>query len=151
MKTNKIFLHTLIGFLLLTGVSCSILRKSGGKDHAAKFKSDANGVAEIEMEMKDNYRFYYKMIIFADPATSEQNHDKMFFKGRWLVEDNDYILRFRKRKKPDLHALFNQKYSPSTTIHIIDERHIRFPVFAEEVSIWGVRCIKSNNTEKQKK
>src|SRR6056297_2867202 len=112
LKTNKIILHTLIGFLLLTGVSCSILRKSGGEDHAAKFRSGANGVADIELELKDNNRFHYEMIIFADPAASDQNHDTLFFKGRWWVEDNDYILHFRRRKKPDLHALFSQQYSP---------------------------------------
>lgn len=147
LKTNKIFLHTLIGFLLLTGVSCSILRKSGGEDHAAKFRSGGNGVAVIALDLKDNHRFHYEMVIFADPATSEQNHDTLSFKGRWWVEDNDYILRFRGRKKPDLHTLFSQQYSPATTIRIVDDRHIRFPVFVEEVSIWGVRCIKSKNTE----
>lgn len=146
MKTKRIILHILTGFLLLTGVSCSVLRKSGGEEHAATFRSGANGVADIELELKKNHRFHYDMIIFAEP-TSAQKHDTLFFKGRWWVEDHDYILHFRGRKKPDLYALFSPEYSPATTIRIVDDRHIRFPVFVEEVSIWGVRCIKTNNTQ----
>ncbi len=110
-----------------------------GKKYAATYRSYPNSLADLKLELKENLRFEYYMIILPEPETDGQI-DTLFFKGKWKTEYQNYVLRFQRRKRPDLHALLDSEYNPKTSIMILDSRHISFPLNAKEISIWGVLC-----------
>lgn len=129
--------------LILLG-SCGTKRLSGDKHYSASFQSYPNGLADINLELKENMRFEYHMEIYPEPGNEQGDtlSEHWTFKGRWGNYDEHYILRFRRRNKPDLHALVSPGYEPTTNVEVADERTIRFPLKDQEIVIWGIRCFK---------
>jgi len=122
--------------------SCSTSRLAGDATHAAMYRSYANGLADIELHLKSNMRFDYRMDILPEPGTTDTIPEQFAFTGRWGNDQSRYIIRFRRRNKPDLYALVSPGYEPETKVVVLDERTIAFPLDDKEVVIWGIRCYK---------
>ncbi len=133
----------LLAFLLAI-TACNTLQESADPRYAATYLSYPNGVADMRLELKENARFEYHLEIYPEPGNEQGDTlpEQFTFKGRWGNNDEQYILRFRRRNKPDLYALANPGYEPSTEVVVTDERTLRFPLYDEEVVIWGVRCFR---------
>lgn len=136
----------LVAFTLAMA-SCNTLKESADPRYAATYLSYPNGMADIRLELKENARFEYQMNIFPEPDNAEGDTvpEQFTFKGRWGNTEDNYILRFRRRNKPDLYALANPGYEPSTEVVVTDERTLRFPLYDEEVVIWGVKCFREKS------
>lgn len=140
-RLNKLL--TALCLLILMG-SCGTKRLSGDKQYSASFQSYPNGLADINLELKENMRFTYHMEIYPEPGNEQGDtvSESWTFKGRWGNDEQNYILRFRKRNKPDLQALVNPGYEPETHVIAIDERTLTFPLRDKEIVMWGIRCFR---------
>jgi hypothetical protein len=138
---------TVIGsifFVIMLAASCTVNKSTTGKDYSARYVSHPNSMAEINLELKENLRFEYFMVILPEQG-GEQKMDTLIFKGRWDIENSQYVLTFHRRKKPDLFALLDSEYFPTTNVVIRDERRISFPLNAQEISIWGILCFRDGD------
>jgi hypothetical protein len=143
---NRIFTPVVasVCFIILLAASCTVNKRTTGKDYSARYVSHPNSTAEIKLEMKENLRFKYFMVILPEPG-SEEKMDTLVFKGRWDAENGQYVLTFHQRKKPDLNALLDPEYFPATNVVIRDERRVSFPLNAHEISIWGILCFRDDD------
>ena len=133
-----------IFFVIMLSASCTVNKSTTGKDYSARYVSHPNSMAEIKLELEENLRFEYFMVILPEHG-SEQKMDTLIFKGRWDAENGQYVLTFHRRKKPDLYALLDSEYFPTTNIIICDERRVSFPLNAHEISIWGILCFREDD------
>jgi hypothetical protein len=62
--------------------------------------------------------------------------------GKWSRQGNRTRLTFKK-KKLDVSALFDINYADENQFKIIDERSVDINDTLNELTIWGVLCIKS--------
>lgn len=137
-RRNQTRLLIIILTLWVTS-SCSILRPAA--EHAAVFQSHPNSLAVIRLDLKENYRFDYDMTIYPELGEPDSVTPENFqFKGRWTTEDENYILRFRRRSKPDLYALFSQGTHLEVNVKVLSERRVSFHLDVEEIIVWGIRC-----------
>jgi hypothetical protein len=137
--TLKLCMGALVAMSLFWS-SCSTSRLTGDASHAAMYLSYPNGLADIGLDLKPNMRFDYRMTILPEPGTTDTLPEKFTFAGRWGNDQSQYIIRFRRRNKPDLYALVSPGYEPETKVVVLDERTIAFPLNDKEVVIWGIRC-----------
>jgi hypothetical protein len=131
-------------FIIILAASCTMNKNTIGKDYSALYVSHPNSMAEIKLELKENLRFEYFMVILPEPG-SDEKMDTLLFRGKWDAENGQYVLTFHHRKKPDLFALLDPEYFPDTNIIILDERRVSFPLNAHEISIWGILCFRDDD------
>jgi hypothetical protein len=117
---QKTLFLMLITSMVIAISSCSTSRLGGNPDYAATFQSYPNGVADIRLELNSNMRFDYQMKILPEPGSADTIPEVFSFKGRWGNTDSHYLIRFRRKNKPDLPALINPGYEPGTNVRIVD-------------------------------
>ncbi len=143
---KKVFL-----FIVLFFTACATITKL--KDNSIKsdkakdikgsvfvFQSVGNGVAEILLTIKPDNTFLFYMRIIPQPMTNDKE-SVINTTGKWSKQGNWTRLTFRK-KKVIISALFDQKYADNKQYNIIDERTVDINDKLDELTIWGVRCIK---------
>lgn len=129
----------LVSFLVLP--SCSMLRQPS--QHATVFQSYANSQADIQLDLRKNHRFRYAMTIYPEPGVEESAPTESFqFTGKWKMENEEYIILFRRRNKPDLYALFSQVSDMEANVKVRNEHTISFAMDEEEIIVWGIRCFR---------
>lgn len=99
-----------------------------------KYTSEANDLAYISLELKNNGRF---IIVFKELGGSKSYR----FKGKWEVLKNNYLLKFKGFKVPKMEILFEQNQQPSQ-VKIINKRTASFSSQQNGIWIWGVYCKK---------
>lgn len=92
------------------------------------YTSVGNDIAEITLTIKDNGRFVLKIFDLAENQFST-------LKGKWQVENENYLLTFSRLRKVDLNALFTGRQS-----QVINKRTVRFPANASTLSLWDISC-----------
>ena len=83
-----------------------------------KYKSVGNGMADIELSLEQDQKFMLKL----DRADENKNYR---MKGTWSVEDNNYVLQF-KRPKIDVSTLFSSNTGFHKRIKITDDKTVKF-------------------------
>ena len=116
---NILFLFLLINYVLY-----------GDNTKTIQFISEANDLAYINLELKNNGRF---CLLFKDISTNKTNK----LRGSWIIEDNNYKLKFNGLRTPKIKVLFNTK-----EIKILDKRTVFFSKYTTKIWIWGIYCKK---------
>lgn len=97
-----------------------------------KYKSVGNGMADITLSLEDDQKFVLDFNNLYDAK-------KYKMKGTWLVEDGNYVLKFR-RAKLALNDLFSSNTGFSKPAEIQDKHTISFPSRQGGLVIWGIYC-----------
>ena len=103
-------------------------------EKTVKYISEANDLAYISLELKNNGLF---IIVFKELGGSKTYK----FKGKWKVLENNYLLKFRGFKVPNMEVLFEQNIQ-SNQVKIINKRTASFSSQQNGIWIWGVYCKK---------
>ena len=111
------------------------------KESVVLYESAANGVAEIRLTIKPDYKFLFYMRIIPQPMSNDRE-SIINASGKWSKQGNWTRLTFRK-KKLIISALFDQDYAENSQFKIIDERTVDINDRLDELTIWGVLCIKN--------
>jgi len=106
----------------------------GNNEKTVKYISEANDLAYISLELKNNGRF---IIVFTEVDESKTYK----FKGKWKVLENNYLLKFRGFKVPKMEVLFEQNKQPNQ-VKIINKRTASFSSQQNGIWIWGIYCKK---------
>ncbi len=110
-------------------LSLALARASFGQ---VKYKSVGNGMADIELSLEQDQKFMLKL----DRADENKNYR---MKGTWSVEDNNYVLQF-KRPKIDVSTLFSSNTGFHKRIKITDDKTVKFSSSQGGVVIFGIYC-----------
>jgi hypothetical protein len=105
------------------------------------YQSAANGVADIVLNIKPDNTFSLYMKILPQPMSNDKE-SIINTSGKWSRQGNRTRLTFKK-KKLDVSALFDINYADENQFKIIDERSVDINDTLNELTIWGVLCIKS--------
>ena len=104
------------------------------------YQSAANGVADILLNIKPDNTFSLYMRIIPQPMSNDKE-SIINTSGKWSKQGNWTRLTFRK-KKLNVSALFDRNYADENQFKIIDERTVDINDKLNELTIWGVLCIK---------
>ncbi len=104
------------------------------------YQSAANGVAYILLNIKLDHSFTLYMRIIPQPMSNDKE-SIINTSGKWSKQGNWTRLTFRK-KKLSVSALFDRNYADENEFKIIDEKTIDINDNLNELTIWGVPCIK---------
>ncbi len=103
------------------------------------YQSLGNSFASIELKLNSNYKFELEVDPIKDPSTPKANDKDFDMRGKWKIENNNYLLTFK--ENVDLKSLFDPQYTEGTTeVKFIDEHTISFPSNKKTLTIWGVVC-----------
>ncbi len=139
MKKRQTRLLLVLLLSMIIAPACNTFKH--GAEHATVFQSYPNSQADIRLDLKENLRFNYDMTIYPELGDTTQTDAEAFqFKGRWQTDNENYILRFRRRNHPDLYALFSQGTHLEVNVKVLSERRVSFPLDVEEIIVWGIRC-----------
>lgn len=97
-----------------------------------RYKSLGNGMADIELSLKEDQEFQLHFNRLDEAK-------EYIMKGKWTIEDNRYVLRFR-RGKLDVPTLFTSNSGLRQTTIIENNRTVKFPSTVDGVVIWGIYC-----------
>jgi len=115
-------------------VSLALAHASFGQ---VKYKSLGNGMADITLALEENNKFRLDF----NPLDEDR---KYVMKGKWVVEDGSYVLKF-KRTKPDIYTLFSSNTGFQKSSQIEDRKTVRFPRSLSGIMIWGIYCVRDNS------
>jgi len=110
-------------------VSLALAHASFGQ---VRYKSLGNGMADIELSLDTDQHFQLHFNRL-DEAKS------YIMKGKWTVEDDQYVLKFR-RGKLDVPTLFESNTGYKKTYTVADKRTVIIPSGVQGVTIWGIYC-----------
>jgi hypothetical protein len=119
------------------------MRQSAGAGYMTAFRSYANGLADISLQLDENHIFHFTLTIMPEWDSDDTLPETFTFKGQWNADNAMYFMKFGQDDEIDLHALVDPAYAPDTNVFVIDERTLAFPVEAREVIIWGITCYRS--------
>lgn len=100
-----------------------------------KYKSLGNGMADITLALEDDQKF---LLEFKDISVDKEYK----LKGKWTVEDGNYVLKFR-RAKPDLESLFSNNTGFEQSATVEGRKTVVFPKDRKGLMIWGIYCERS--------
>lgn len=100
----------------------------------AKYKSIGNGLADITLSLDKDQKFHLDLNDFAQ-------HKRYKMAGKWSIENDYYILTFKKAKK-DLSELFTGSTGFKTYAEIANKRTVKFPHTRSGLMINGVYCLR---------
>lgn len=97
-----------------------------------RYRSVGNGVADISLSLEDDQQFklHFNRL---DEAK------EYIMKGSWTVEDDQYVLKFR-RTKMDVPTLFTSNTGFKAASLIADKRTVKISSGRGGVVIWGIYC-----------
>jgi hypothetical protein len=110
-------------------VSIALAHASFGQ---ATYKSIGNGLADITLSLEKDQRFHLDL-------TDLSQHKKYALAGKWSVENDQYVLTFKKAKK-DLSELFTGTSGFQSYAQIADNRTVKFPQTRAGLMINGIYC-----------
>jgi hypothetical protein len=139
---NSVYLFVL-AVLFCTLTSCS-LRKGANSAYSASFRSYANGLADLNLQLDADMKFSFVMTILPEPGTGDTLPETFTFNGKWHYEQDKYVIRFASSDQIDLFALVDPSYEPATNVIVVDNRTLAFPLEAQEVVIWGIVCYRAS-------
>lgn len=119
-------------------VSLALAHASFGQ---VRYKSLGNGMADIELELKENNKFelHFNRL---DEARQYR------LKGKWEAEANNFILKF-KRSKLDVPTLFSSNTGFQEASKIEGKRIVKIDAKRDGVVIWGIYCPKIDEAVSQ--
>lgn len=106
------------------------------------YQSASNGVADILLNIKNDNTFSFYMRIIPQPLSNDKESIIKTY-GKWSNQGDWTRLTFRK-KRLNVSALFDLNYADESQFKIIDERTVDINDKLNELTIWGVLCIKMN-------
>lgn len=112
-------------------VSLALAHASFGQ---VKYKSVGNGMADITLALEEDQKFKLDL----RPLDERKNY---VMKGKWSVEEGNYVLKFR-RTKPDLKSLFTSNTGFHKRAQISDDKTVRISSNTGGVMIWGIYCVR---------
>ena len=105
------------------------------------YKSEANGLAEIQLAIFPNKTFNYTMQIIPQPLENEEEESVINSKGTWS-ENNSWIRLKFQNEEMSLKAIFDLNYADKNQFKLIDEKTVDLNINLTEIMIWGVLCRK---------
>jgi hypothetical protein len=141
-KGKNTLLLILLAGLFCMMASCSF-RKSADAAYTASFRSYANGLAEINLQLNPDLNFSFIMTIMPEYDSDDLMPETFSFNGKWYHNHDTYYVQFNPSDTIDLYALVDPAYDPNTNVFVIDNHTLAFPLQAQEVIIWGIVCYRS--------
>ncbi|MEX2595529.1 MAG: hypothetical protein WEC59_01270 [Salibacteraceae bacterium] len=113
-------------------VSLALAHASFGQ---VKYRSVGNGMAEIQLSLDEDQEFklHFNRL---DEAK------EYILKGKWSVENDQYVLKFRKARW-DVPTLFTSNTGFKSNSVIADKKTVKIPSNLNGVVIWGIYCTRS--------
>ena len=102
---------------------------------AVRYRSVGNGVADIQLSLDQDQSFHLHFNRLDEAK-------EYIMKGKWTVEDDNYVLKFR-RSKLDVPTLFTSNTGFQKSSIIEDGRTVKIPSSRGGVVIWGIYCPRS--------
>lgn len=98
----------------------------------ARYKSIGNGLADITLTLDQDQKFKLDLQDYS-------KNKKMTLAGKWTVDDNQYILKFRRAHR-NLTDLFTGQTGFEEYAHVEDKRTVKFPLNRTGLMINGIFC-----------
>ena len=144
MRIALVFISLLLaGCTASTKLKHNSLNSDNGKmlnDYYLVFHSAGNGVADILLTLKTDNTFTFYMKMLPQPGT-EDVVSIINTSGKWTKQGKWTRLTF-KNKKMLLSAVFDKSYADNNQFKIINERTVDINNGLDEITIWGVACVK---------